>query len=143
MGKGHDTRKVERDYTAFLDTSHYGLGILTALNSTHLEWGFYNSQDQQLLDAITIVRTRVQDTQRIQIKATHLSASNLTMVGMSMLFLLVLGVGLYFYRRRPVFCKPLADLEEIRPRGYSIANMRTDHATDAGLDSGVLRSRLL
>ena len=47
-----------REYTAFLDNTHFGLGVLTVHNATVLDWDFYNSATRQLIDHVTITKTK-------------------------------------------------------------------------------------
>ena len=49
--------KVE-NYTAFLDTTHFGLGLLSVVNATHLDWNFYDSATHDVLDSVTIVKEK-------------------------------------------------------------------------------------
>ena len=50
-------KKVET-YTAYLDTTHFGLGLLSVVNATHLDWNFYDSETHEVLDGITITKEK-------------------------------------------------------------------------------------
>jgi len=56
--EGLTSGNITRDFTAFLDSHHFGLGILEVHNATHLDWKFYESDNQQLIDEVTIVKTK-------------------------------------------------------------------------------------
>ena len=50
--------KTVENYTAFLDTTHFGLGILSVVNATHLDWNFYDSSTHEVLDGVTITKEK-------------------------------------------------------------------------------------
>ena len=57
--------RITQPYTAFLQYKRFGLGLLTVHNATHLDWDFYASKDEELLDHITLVKvTRWQQWQK-------------------------------------------------------------------------------
>ena len=56
--EGLTTSGITQPYTAFLDDDHFGLGLLTVHNATHLDWNWYASKDQQLIDHVTIVQEK-------------------------------------------------------------------------------------
>ena len=49
---------ITQDYTAFLDDHHFGLGLLQVQNATHLNWTFYESDNQRVIDQVTIVKSK-------------------------------------------------------------------------------------
>ena len=49
---------ITKPYTAFLDDTHYGFGLLRVLNATHLNWTFYESATLQVLDSVEIVQEK-------------------------------------------------------------------------------------
>ena len=50
--------KDVKPFTAVYDNSHHGLGLLTVVNATQLDWSFYNSDNQQLIDTVEIVKAK-------------------------------------------------------------------------------------
>ena len=54
--EGLDTGSITQNYTAFLDDKHYGFGLLTVQNATHLNWTFYESATLQVLDTVQIYK---------------------------------------------------------------------------------------
>lgn len=44
------------DWNAASDDKHYGYGMLTVYNSSTIQWGFYKSVDDSLVDSITLFR---------------------------------------------------------------------------------------
>ena len=50
--------KHVENYTAFLDTTHFGLGLLSVVNATHLDWNFYDSATHEVLDGVTISKEK-------------------------------------------------------------------------------------
>jgi hypothetical protein len=44
------------DWTAFVDTSSYGTGVLHVLNRTHLRWEYIESSTGDVLDQVSIVQ---------------------------------------------------------------------------------------
>jgi 3',5'-cyclic AMP phosphodiesterase CpdA len=49
---------IAQNYTAFLDNTHFGLGLLEVQNATHLNWTFYDSKTQAVLDHVMIVKEK-------------------------------------------------------------------------------------
>ena len=56
--EGLEKSKITQPFTAFIDDQHYGIGLLTVHNATHLNWTFVNSQDQTIIDSIAIVKEK-------------------------------------------------------------------------------------
>jgi len=56
--EGLTTGGITTNYTAFISNKVFGLGLLTVVNSTNLEWNFYQSDTQELLDSIDIIQTK-------------------------------------------------------------------------------------
>jgi hypothetical protein len=46
----------KQPYTALLDDSHFGFGLLRVENATHLNWTFYESATLAVLDSVVIVQ---------------------------------------------------------------------------------------
>jgi len=47
---------ITNPYTAFISNDRNGLGLLTVINQTTLQWNYYASITQELLDTITVVK---------------------------------------------------------------------------------------
>ena len=60
-------RGNKQSVTAFLDDAHYGFGLLTVQNATHLNWTFYESATLQVLDSVEVVQE--QRWERLQSRA--------------------------------------------------------------------------
>ncbi|MCJ1296873.1 hypothetical protein MMC34_008441 [Xylographa carneopallida] len=52
--EGLDSGSITQNYTAFLDTTHYGFGLMHIQNATHMNWTFYESATLQILDQVQI-----------------------------------------------------------------------------------------
>jgi len=48
---------ITNNYTAFLSNDRNGLGLMTIINHTVIEWNYYESDNQALLDTMTIVKS--------------------------------------------------------------------------------------
>jgi len=56
--EGHSDSQTPKNYTAVIDNSDYGYGVLSFENRTSLSWAFYRATDQSLVDQIQIVKHR-------------------------------------------------------------------------------------
>ena len=52
--EGLDSGSITQDYTAFLDDTHFGFGLMHIQNATHMNWTFYESATMQVLDTVQI-----------------------------------------------------------------------------------------
>jgi hypothetical protein len=72
----HLQPKDVKPYTALFNGTDYGLGRLTVHNATNLEWSFYTSEGEHMIDRVDIVKTkRWQQLQReVETKTTWQTA---------------------------------------------------------------------
>ena len=54
--EGLDSGSITQNYTAFLDDTHFGFGLLEVVNVTHLNWTFYESKTLHVLDSVQIYK---------------------------------------------------------------------------------------
>ena len=54
--EGLTAGNITQPYSAFVDDSDFGMGLLHVHNATHLSWHFYRSSDKALIDRIDIVQ---------------------------------------------------------------------------------------
>ena len=55
--EGLQKSKGREAFTAFVDDQHFGMGVLTVQNATHLQWTFYDSDTREALDNVTIIKS--------------------------------------------------------------------------------------
>ena len=65
---------ITQPYSALVDDSDFGMGLLHVHNATHLSWHFYRSSNKQLIDRIDIVQDKRWD--RLQAAAADSQTHN-------------------------------------------------------------------
>ena len=53
---------ITQPYSALVDDSEFGMGLLRVHNATHLSWHFYRSSDKKLIDRVEIVQQKRWET---------------------------------------------------------------------------------